>query len=104
MEEGSSRASPSAHPAIAAATEAREPSAAKRAAEVQEQALRDSANQMLAILPEHQKAFFHRIQDGAPWKGWANCPVEHRGLRPLSSAHDLLARSVDKLSTPRSTT
>jgi hypothetical protein len=52
---------------------------------------------MLALLPEKQKAFFHRIQDGAPWKGWTNCPVNHHGLTPLESAHDLLCRSVDKL-------
>jgi hypothetical protein len=67
-----------------------------KAAEVAEAALRNNANRMLAELPLEQRAFFHRIHDGAPWKGWENCPVEHHGLKPLASAHDLLVRSLAK--------
>lgn len=68
---------------------------APRASQVQERALRDSANRMLSLCTVEQRAFFHRIHDKAPWKGWANCPVQHHGLRPLSSAHDLLCRQMD---------
>lgn len=63
---------------------------------VQEQALRDNANRMLALCTDEQRAFFHRIHDGAPWKGWANCPVQHQGRHPLSAAHDLLCRTMDE--------
>lgn len=68
------------------------------AQQVQEAALRDNANSMLAALPEGQQAFFHRIHDAAPWRGWVNCPVEHGLRRPLAEAHDLLVRSITALS------
>lgn len=71
-----------------------------RAKTVMERALRENCDRMLAQCTPKQVAFFHVIQDKAPWKGWANCPMERGQVpmmhRPLAEAHDLLCRTVDE--------
>ena len=65
---------------------------------VADEAVRASANVMLDMVSPSARELFHRIHDNSPWKSWENCPVEYGGQRPLSSAHDLLCRTLNQRS------
>lgn len=59
------------------------------AAEVQKQALRTATAALLADCTDAQRAGLHRIHDGAPWKGLANCPPSK-----LADAYELVRRTA----------
>lgn len=61
------------------------------AKEVQAKALRDATEAGLALCTPKEVAFFNKIHDQAPWKGWANCPDEK-----LVESYELVRRTVMK--------
>jgi hypothetical protein len=61
------------------------------ASEVVRSALIAATNEMLGECTVPQVEFFHRIQDHAPWKGFANCKGDD-----LTNAYELARRTVIK--------
>lgn len=51
----------------------------------------EETNLLLSECTEKQVAFFHRVQNGAPWRGFENCPTDQ-----MKSAYELVRRTVIK--------